>query len=78
MTELSGIPMQVDEGARKLGTVTNNRPKLNVHAMTYITQGHTACMCSIQGVQGHAPQENFVLGPKFLCSAILASRTNFQ
>ena len=46
MTELSGILMQVDEAAilaKKLGSVTKNRPKLNVHAMTYITQSCTAC-----------------------------------
>ena len=70
--------MQVDEGAKKLGTVSNNRPKLNVHAMTFITQGHTACVVS-RGSEGmHAPPENLILGPKFFCSAILASRTNFQ
>ena len=48
--------MQVDEGAKKLGTVTNNRPKLNMHAMTYITQGHTGCVVS-RGSKGMLPQK---------------------
>ena len=48
--------MQVDEGAKKLGTVSNNRPKLNVHAMTFITQGHTACVVS-RGSEGMLPQK---------------------
>ena len=56
--------MQVDEGAKKLRTVTNNRPKLNVHAMTYITQGHTACVVS-RGSEGMLPQKISFQAPNF-------------